>query len=65
MESKLEGLLNKMENIVQTAEKSVPQTSADQQFQRMESLLARLEKATAAGGTVPPGTTQAVKDLKS
>lgn len=31
----------------------------------MESLLVRLEKATAAGGTVPPGTTQAVKDLKS
>lgn len=53
-----------MEGIVQSAEKSVPKTNADQQFQRMEQLLTRLEKATAAGGTVPAGSTQAIQELK-
>ena len=51
----MESLLNKMEALIQSAEKrSAPgSTVSDQYMLRMEQLMLRYDIATAAGGSVP------------
>lgn len=63
MESKLDALLNRLEGIVQQSEESVPQTQ-EQQIKKMESLVARLEVAQAAGGKVPAGAKEVLQQIK-
>ena len=61
---RFETLLNRLEGYVQGAENSIPKTP-EQQLQKLEGLIERLEKASLAGGKIPAGTTQVVKDVKA